>query len=324
MFRCFSKIRHVLIRRWPKQTDLHLVTSILFRIKLRLPSPCLIKPMLRLAVSVLVYSLSRSSSLDQNVSLNLCLQVFSRLFHCVFGFEYRCVWIHHHPTITQSLPALPFSYLDLDCRTMLLCVCLYTVSHSSFAVRRCVQHTLWSDVNEFLHYSLEVCSTDIAVFHFKWQTCRHHDWYKYLTWLESTDSSLKDVCASRLCKTRRFLHARHRLNNLINSFRMYSINLFLFRSRTQSHLFLLHRSPLGAPQHGGLVMSRAFAPIQARDQHQIFRKIFIVVIPRILLALSQSSEVSGTEPMISPADFIRSSSVNCSRSAFSIASINFG
>ena len=39
MFRCFSKIQPVLIHRWPKQTHLNLVASILFRIKLRLPSP---------------------------------------------------------------------------------------------------------------------------------------------------------------------------------------------------------------------------------------------------------------------------------------------
>ena len=30
------------------------------------------------------------------------------------------------------------------------CVCFHTVPHSSFEVRRCVQHTLRSDVNEFL------------------------------------------------------------------------------------------------------------------------------------------------------------------------------
>ena len=45
--------------------------------------------------------------------------------------------------------------------------------------------------------------------------------------VESTDSSLKDVCATLLCRTRRFF------------------------CRTQSHLFLLHRSPPWAPQHGG-------------------------------------------------------------------------
>ena len=68
----------------------------------------LIKPVLRLRVSVLVYSLSRSSSSNQKVSLNLWIQVFSPVVQCVFGFEYRCVWIHHHPTNTQSHPALPF------------------------------------------------------------------------------------------------------------------------------------------------------------------------------------------------------------------------
>ena len=41
------------------------------------------------------------------------------------------------------LLALPLSHLDLDCGAMLRCVCLYTVPHSSYEVRRCVQHTLW-------------------------------------------------------------------------------------------------------------------------------------------------------------------------------------
>ena len=45
-------------------------------------------------------------------------------------------------------------------------LCLYTVPHSSFEVRRCVQHTLWSDVSEFLHRSQEICSADVVVFHF--------------------------------------------------------------------------------------------------------------------------------------------------------------
>ena len=39
MFRCFSKIQPVLIHRWPKQTDLNLVASILFRIEVHRPSP---------------------------------------------------------------------------------------------------------------------------------------------------------------------------------------------------------------------------------------------------------------------------------------------
>ena len=37
-------------------------------------------------------------------------------------------------------------------------------------------------------------------------------------------------------------------NNPINTFWMFSIDLFPFHSRTQSHLFLLHRSPLWVPQ----------------------------------------------------------------------------
>ena len=74
--------------------------------------------------------------------------------------------------------------------------------------------------------------------------------------------------------------------------RLYSINLFLFRSRTQLSLFLLHRSPLWFPQYERMVMSRAFAPFQARDQHHFSTLITRfsvdvcpVVIPRILLAL---------------------------------------
>ena len=39
---------------------------------------------------------------------------------------------------------------------MLRCVCFYTVPHSSFEVRHCVQHALWSNANGFLHCSLEV------------------------------------------------------------------------------------------------------------------------------------------------------------------------
>ena len=50
---------------------------------------------------------------------------------------------------------------------MLRCVCLDTAPHLSFDVRRCVPHTLGSDVKEFLNCFLEVCSADVVVFHFK-------------------------------------------------------------------------------------------------------------------------------------------------------------
>ena len=94
--------------------------------------------------------------------------------------------------------------------------------------------------------------------------------------------------------------AKHKQTNLINLFWMYSINIFLFRSRTQPPLFLLHRSPLVSSSAWGLVL---LAQVQARSPHQIFRQISIVDLPRILLVfftiVSHSSEFSGTTPVIS-------------------------
>ena len=62
----------------------------------------------------------------------------------------------------------------------------------------------------------------------------------------------------------------------------------------------------------GLVMPRAFAPVRARYQHPTFSGYFPHCHsqnpPRSFTIDSQSSTVSGTEPVISPADFIRSSS----------------
>ena len=79
-----------------------------------------------------------------------------------------------------------------------------------------------------------------------------------------------------------------RTNQLpLNIFWMYSINLFLFRSHTQPPLFLLHRSPLVSSSAWGLVMPRAFTRVRARNQHQIFKQVSIVDLPRILLVLSR-------------------------------------
>ena len=89
--------------------------------------------------------------------------------------------------------------------------------------------------------------------------------------VESTDSSC----------------ARHRQTHFINLFWMYSINLFLFRSRAQPPLFLHDRCPLVSPSAWGLVMPRAFARVRGRSQHQIFRQLSIVDLPRILLVLSR-------------------------------------
>ena len=189
MFRCFSKIQPVLIPRWPKQTDLQESNSVF-----RLPSDqtSVASCSLRLGVLiVLVFIIEPERKFESlTPGVHPCLSLHLLKYEC------RCVWIHRHPTNNQSLPALPCSHLDLDCRTMLRCVCLYTVPHSSFGVRPCVQHTLWLDVNEFLHCSLEVCSTDIVVFHVKWQTRRHHGWDKHLAcWIHRL------VNKRRLCKS---------------------------------------------------------------------------------------------------------------------------
>ena len=68
---------------------------------------------------------------------------------------------------------------------------------------------------------------------------------------------------------------------------MHSINLFPFRGRTQPNLFLLHRSPLVSSSAVRLAMPRAFTRVRARRNHQIFRQISIVDLPRILLVLSR-------------------------------------
>ena len=110
------------------------------------------------------------------------------------------IWIsvcsNHCSTNTQSRPALPFSHPDLDCRTMLRCVCLDTVPHSSFEVQHCVRHTVGSDATEFPHCSQEVCSADVVVLHFKWQTCHHRNWDKDLAcWIREL------VFQRRLCNS---------------------------------------------------------------------------------------------------------------------------
>ena len=173
-----------------------------------------------------------------------------------------------------------------------------------------------SDVNESLHCSLEACSAGVVGFQFQWppsiwQTHRHHDWDKHLA-----------------CWIHRLVCARHRQTHLMNIFWMYSINLVLFRCHTRPPLILLHRSPLVNSSAWGLVMPRPFARVGARIQHQILKQISIVDLPRILLVLSRlwptQVRFSGTEPAISPAVFLWSSSSNGSRSTFRIVSTNIG
>ena len=249
-----------------------------------------------------MHALSRFSSMNQDAGLNIWIQVFSRVVHCVVGFEYRCVWIHHHPTNTQSHPALPFSHLHLDCRTMRHCVCLPHLEHTSFeetntlippmqfappSCQMCEAslsfHTCFrqmnrvpvdflrkSDVNESLDCSWKY-AVDVVVFQLQWFDKLIDIMIEPNTLLaESTDSSC----------------ARHGQTHLISLFWMYSMNLFLFRSRTQPPLLLLHRSPLFSSLAWGLVMPRAFARVQASSHHQIFRQISIVDLTRILLVLS--------------------------------------
>ena len=96
--------------------------------------------------------------------------------------------------------------------------------------------------------------------------------------VESTDSSIKDVCATRLCLA--LEQSRKRILDVIHR------SLPVPQSNA---LALVPASSISSVSSSawGLVMPRAFAPVRARDQHQIFSKISIVVIPRILLALSR-------------------------------------
>ena len=127
--------------------------------------------------------------------------------------------------------------------------------------------------------------------------------------VESTDSSVKDVLTTRLCLELEQTH-KHILNAIHQSLPVPQSNA----------IALIPASSISSVSSSarGLVMPRAFAPIRARDQHQIFKKMSIVVIPRIFLAHSRLvhhwSEVSGTKPVISPAGFLWSSSLDCSRS----------
>ena len=140
--------------------------------------------------------------------------------------------------------------------------------------------------------------------------------------VESTDSSLKDVCATRLCKTRRFSRCE-----------TFCVRrLFLALEQSHKHLPIVLGQSLPVPQSISSVIFSAwsvpFAPIQACDQHQIFSVYFPKCPsqnpPRSFKVDSQSSEVSGTESVISPPVIIRSYFSDCSRNFFRIVSISVG
>ena len=92
--------------------------------------------------------------------------------------------------------------------------------------------------------------------------------------VESTNSSINDVCASRLCLALEQSH-EHILNVLHRSLPV-----------PQSNAIALIPAP-SISSVSSSAWGLVTPPSQARDQHQIFRKISIVVILRILLALSR-------------------------------------
>ena len=101
--------------------------------------------------------------------------------------------------------------LLLDCRTML------TAHNAAFVFRSSTLcSTLWSDVNEFLHCSLKSSILPMTNL-------------SSTLLVESTNSSIKDICATLLCRTRGFICAsrlclaleqshKHILNVLHHSF----------------------------------------------------------------------------------------------------------
>ena len=94
---------------------------------------------------------------------------------------------------------------------------------------------------------------------------------------------------------------------------MYSINLFLFRSRTRLSLLLHHRPPLGAPHCD----QSPFARIWARDQHRVFSEYLPGCHsqnpPRSFNVSSHSRKVSGIKITGFLTVFIWSSSSDRSR-----------
>ena len=95
--------------------------------------------------------------------------------------------------------------------------------------------------------------------------------------VESTDSSMEDVCATRPCLALEQSHKHSECTPSISS----------CSSVERNRIYSCFIDLLCELHSMGPVLPRAFAPLQARDQHQIFSKISIVVIPRILLALSR-------------------------------------
>ena len=239
------------------RTNLHLVASILFRIKLRLPSnqTSVASCSLRLAVLVVLVFIIESG----------------RTFESLNPGVLPC----RHPTNTQSHPALSFSHLDLYCRMMPRSVCFFESfltldrcgSHNQAA--QCVKHLEFhtcscqvdcvsdnilrkSDVNEFLHCSLDALLMS-QCFNFSDKLDRTET---STLLVESTDSSLYIGTISQT------------LSDCTQSLPV-----------PQSHATtLIPASSISSVSSSawGLVMPRAFARVWARSQHQIFKQISIV------------------------------------------------
>ena len=253
----------------------HLVASILFRILLRPSSDQTSVASCSLRLGVLIVSVFIFESERKSESLNPGALPCRSLLLLGLNID-----VFESIVIQQTLK------ITLHCHSHILiwsvehcCVvfCLCTVPHSSFEVQRCVQHTLWSDVHEFLHCSQDVCSADVVVFHFNDKLANIMTETNTLL-VEPTNSSTKDVCATRLCLALEQSH-KHIRNVLHRSLLVHQSNAI--------ELILASSISSVSSSAWRLVMPRVFAPIQARDQHQIFRKISIVVTPRILLALSR-------------------------------------
>ena len=105
-------------------------------------------------------SAPRRVTLFQNLILssvqsNMCCLGFGTLESSLY-----CVSCNLRPGVLLVFFALWLSHLDLDCGAIIRCVYFYTVPHSCFEVRRCVRHTLRSDVNESDSLSLTLSLHD--------------------------------------------------------------------------------------------------------------------------------------------------------------------
>ena len=129
--------------------------------------------------------------------------------------------------------------------------------------------------------------------------------------VESTNSSINDVCASRLCLALEQSH-EHILNVLHRSLPV-----------PQSNAIALIPAP-SISSVSSSAWGLVTPPIQARDQHQIFKKISIVVILRILLALSRLIPIQARFLELNLLSHLLIILIDCSRSAFGIVPINIG